>query len=74
MVVNPCSENFLSCYYADMGEPLLVLSLSSFIYNSEDQNAQSFFAGDGLISPIVKLTGALKFGGMPGIKQFFPQC
>ena len=41
-----------------------------FIYNSEDQNAQSIFAGDGLISSIVKTSWErFKFGGMPGSSQ-----
>jgi hypothetical protein len=41
-----------------------------FIYSSEDQNAQSIFAGDGLISSIVKTSWErFKSGGMPGSSQ-----
>jgi len=41
-----------------------------FIFNSEDPNSQSIFAGDGIIAPIVKSTWEkVKFGGQPGSQQ-----
>lgn len=41
-----------------------------FIFNSEDPNSQSLFAGDGIISSLVKSTWEkVKFGGTPGTQQ-----
>lgn len=38
-----------------------------YIYNSDDQNAQSLFAGDGIVSPTIKTSWErFKFGGQPG--------
>ncbi|WP_062072105.1 SPFH domain-containing protein [Demequina sediminicola] len=38
-----------------------------YIYNSDDQQGQSLFAGDGIISPTVKTSWErFKFGGQPG--------
>lgn len=47
-----------------IGEP------GGFIYNSEDQNSKSIFAGDGILSPTVKTSWErFKFGGQPGSQQ-----
>ncbi|MBH0054390.1 SPFH domain-containing protein [Salinibacterium sp. SWN139] len=47
-----------------VGEP------GGFIFTSEDQNAESFFAGDGIISSTVKTSWErFKFGGQPGSQQ-----
>ncbi len=47
-----------------IGEP------GGFIYDSEDQNSQSIFAGDGILSPTVKTSWErFKFGGQPGSQQ-----
>src|SRR5690625_4161802 len=41
-----------------------------FIWNSEDQNSKSIFAGDGIISPTVTTSWErFKFGGQPGSQQ-----
>ena len=41
-----------------------------FIYSSEDQNSQSFLAGDGIISSTLKTSWErFKFGGVPGGEQ-----
>lgn len=41
-----------------------------FIFNSEDPNSQSLFAGDGIMASLVKSTWEkVKFGGMPGAQQ-----
>ena len=41
-----------------------------FIFNSEDDNSQSLFAGDGFVSSLVKSTWEkVKFGGVPGSEQ-----
>ena len=41
-----------------------------FIFNSEDVNSQSLFAGDGFVSSLVKSTWEkVKFGGVPGSEQ-----
>ncbi len=48
----------------------LVAEPGGFIFTSEDQNAQSIFAGDGIISPIVKTSWErFKFGGQPASQQ-----
>ena len=47
-----------------VGEP------GGFIYSSDDQNSQSIFAGDGLLSPTIKTSWErFKFGGQPGSQQ-----
>jgi len=39
-------------------------------WRSDDQNSQSIFAGDGIVSPLVKTSWErFKFGGQPGSKQ-----
>ena len=41
-----------------------------FIFTSDDQNSQSIFAGDGLLSPTVTTSWErFKFGGRPGSQQ-----
>lgn len=41
-----------------------------FIWNSEDQNSKSIFAGDGIVSPTVTTSWErFKFGGRPGSQQ-----
>lgn len=41
-----------------------------FIFNSEDPNSQSLFAGDGIMASLVKSTWEkVKFGGVPGAQQ-----
>lgn len=41
-----------------------------FIYTSDDQNSQSIFAGDGILSPTVTTSWErFKFGGQPGSRQ-----
>ncbi|MPV49258.1 SPFH domain-containing protein [Pseudactinotalea sp. HY160] len=41
-----------------------------FIFTSDDQNSQSIFAGDGIVSPTVKTSWErFKFGGQPGSQQ-----
>ena len=48
----------------------LVAEPGGFIFTSEDQNAQSIFAGDGIISPLVKNSfERFKFGGQPASQQ-----
>lgn len=47
-----------------IGEP------GGFIFTSEDQNSQSIFAGDGVLSPTVKTSWErFKFGGQPASQQ-----
>ena len=54
----------------DGGITGVIAEPGGFIYSSEDQNAQSIFAGDGLISSIIKTSWErFKFGGMPGSSQ-----
>ena len=49
---------------AFVGEP------GGFIWDSNDQNSKSFFAGDGIISSTVKTSWErFKFGGQPGSQQ-----
>jgi len=39
-------------------------------WQSEDQNSQSIFAGDGIVSPLIKTSWErFKFGGQPGSQQ-----
>ena len=41
-----------------------------FIYSSDDQNSQSFFSGNGIISSTIKTSWErFKFGGVPGSEQ-----
>src|SRR5918993_4844188 len=41
-----------------------------YIWNSEDINSQSIFAGDGIVSPLIKQSWErFKFGGQPGSQQ-----
>ena len=41
-----------------------------FIYSSDDQNSQSFFSGNGIISSTLKTSWErFKFGGVPGSEQ-----
>ena len=48
----------------------IITEPGGFIYNSEDPNSQSIFAGDGIIGPLVKSTWEkVKFGGQPGAQQ-----
>lgn len=48
----------------------LVAEPGGFIFTSEDQNAQSVFAGDGIISPLAKTSfERFKFGGQPASQQ-----
>ncbi len=48
----------------------LIAEPGGYTFNSEDVNAQSIFAGDGIISPLIKQTWErFKFGGMPGSNQ-----
>ncbi len=48
----------------------LVAEPGGYTFNSEDINAQSIFAGDGFVSPLIKQTWErFKFGGMPGSNQ-----
>lgn len=47
-----------------VGEP------GGFIYSSDDQNAKSFFSGDGIIDSTIKTSWErFKFGGTPGTEQ-----
>ncbi len=42
----------------------------AYEWNSEDQNSQSIFAGDGIVSPLLKTSWErFKFGGRPGSQQ-----
>lgn len=48
----------------------LVTEPGGFIFTSDDPNAQSIFAGDGIISPTVKMSWErFKFGGQPASQQ-----
>ncbi|WP_250447658.1 SPFH domain-containing protein, partial [Actinotalea sp. C106] len=48
----------------------LVAEPGGFIFNSEDINSQSLFAGDGILSPTVTMSWErFKFGGRPGSQQ-----
>ena len=48
----------------------LITEPGGFIYSSDDPNAKSIFAGDGIIAPIVKQSWErFKFGGQPGAQQ-----
>ena len=47
-----------------------ITEVGGFIYNSDDQNSQSFLAGDGFISSTLKTSWErFKFGGVPGSEQ-----
>lgn len=42
----------------------------AYEWNSEDQESQSIFAGNGIVSPLIKTTWErFKFGGRPGAQQ-----
>lgn len=48
----------------------LVCEPGGFIFKSNDINSQSIFAGDGIVSPLIKSTWEkVKFGGQPGSQQ-----
>ncbi|MDR0796293.1 MAG: SPFH domain-containing protein, partial [Tannerella sp.] len=48
----------------------LVAEPGGFEYRSNDLNSQSIFAGDGILSPLVKMSWErFKFGGQPGGQQ-----
>lgn len=54
----------------DGGITGLITEPGGFIFSSDDPNAQSIFAGDGIIGPLVKTSWErFKFGGMPGSTQ-----
>ena len=47
-----------------------ITEAGGFIYSSDDQNSQSFLAGDGIISSTLKTSWErFKFGGVPGTEQ-----
>lgn len=47
-----------------------VAEAGGFEWRSDDQNSQSIFAGDGIVSPLIKTTWErFKFGGQPGGQQ-----
>ncbi len=47
-----------------------IVEPGGYTFNSEDVNAQSIFAGDGIIAPLIKQTWErFKMGGMPGSNQ-----
>ena len=48
----------------------LIMEPGGFIFNSEDPNSQSMFAGDGIFGQAIKSTWEkVKFGGVPGSQQ-----
>ncbi len=48
----------------------LILEPGGFIYKSDDINSQSVFAGDGLLTPLIKQSWErFKFGGQPSSSQ-----
>lgn len=48
----------------------IVAEAGGFIYSNDDVNAQSIFAGDGVMSSLIKSTWEkVKFGGQPGAQQ-----
>lgn len=48
----------------------LVAEPGGYTYSSDDQNSQSIFAGDGILSPTVTTSWErFKFGGQPGAQQ-----
>ena len=54
----------------DGGVTGLIAEPGGFIYSSNDPNAKSLFAGDGILSSILKQTWErFKFGGQPGAQQ-----
>ncbi|MFA8554720.1 SPFH domain-containing protein [Xanthomonas campestris pv. campestris] len=47
-----------------------VAEAGGYEWRSDDVNAQSLFAGDGLVSPLIRQSwGRFKFGGQPGTQQ-----
>ncbi len=54
----------------DGGITGVITDAGGYEYRSEDTNAQSVFAGDGIIGPLVKQSWErFKFGGVPGANQ-----
>ncbi len=48
----------------------LIAEPGGYTYTSDDQNSKSIFAGDGLVSPLVKTSfERFKFGGEPASQQ-----
>jgi membrane protease subunit (stomatin/prohibitin family) len=47
-----------------------IAEAGGYIWNTTDQNSQSIFAGDGIVSPLIKTTWErFKRGGQPGSQQ-----
>lgn len=47
-----------------------IAEAGGYIWNAADQNSQSIFAGDGIVSPLIKTTWErFKRGGQPGSQQ-----
>lgn len=47
-----------------------VAEAGGYIWSSDEQNSKSFFAGDGIVSPLIKTTWErFKRGGQPGAQQ-----
>lgn len=54
----------------DGGITGIIAEAGGFIYNSDDPNSQSMFAGDGIFAQTIKQTWErFKFGGQPGSQQ-----
>lgn len=54
----------------DGGVTGLIAEAGGYIYQNDDINSQSIFAGDGIISPLIKQTWErFKFGGQAGSRQ-----
>jgi len=48
----------------------LITDPGGYTFSTDEQNSQSIFAGDGIISPLVKTSWErFKFGGQPGAQQ-----
>ncbi len=48
----------------------LVAEAGAYEWNSESPDSQSIFAGDGILSPLIKTSWErFKFGGRPGSQQ-----
>ena len=48
----------------------LIVEPGGYTFTSEDPNAQSIFAGDGIVSSLIKQSWErFKFGGVPGSEQ-----
>lgn len=49
----------------------IIMDPGGYEYRSDDLNAQSIFAGDGVMGPLVKASfEKFKFGGIPGAQQY----